>query len=323
MTELTERYVAAALRTIPEKQRPDIEAELRASIGDAIDARVGNGEAFGSAEKEVLTGLGDPDRLAASYTGVPGYLIGPGVYFDYRRLLTVLLITVVPISMVAVAVAKAVVGDGFGSVVGSSFGTGFTVALHLVFWTTIGFAIVERSSDSGAVTPRWTLASLPHALTVKRVKFGETIAAIVFLVLTMAAIVVQRNVSPFTTDDGAAIPLLEPSLWSFWLPFLLAVMGAEVIFEMVKYRVGHWTLGLASTKLVIGTLFSVPAAYLLLTGQLLNQDFFTALGWPAGLVAESSLTIWTVIVIAAITIWDAFDGFRQARLSPKGELVTG
>ena len=37
---LTDRYVAATLRTVPEKQRPDIEKELRASIADAIDDRL-------------------------------------------------------------------------------------------------------------------------------------------------------------------------------------------------------------------------------------------------------------------------------------------
>ena len=37
---LTDRYVAATLRTLPEKQRPDIEKELRASIADAVDDRI-------------------------------------------------------------------------------------------------------------------------------------------------------------------------------------------------------------------------------------------------------------------------------------------
>lgn len=33
----TDRYVAATLRSLPERQRQDIEAELRALIADAID----------------------------------------------------------------------------------------------------------------------------------------------------------------------------------------------------------------------------------------------------------------------------------------------
>ena len=38
-TSLTDRYVDAAMRTVPEKQRADLAAELRASIDDQIDAR--------------------------------------------------------------------------------------------------------------------------------------------------------------------------------------------------------------------------------------------------------------------------------------------
>ncbi len=46
-TSLTDRYVAAAMRTVPEKQRDDLGTELRASIDDQIDARVENGEPHG------------------------------------------------------------------------------------------------------------------------------------------------------------------------------------------------------------------------------------------------------------------------------------
>ena len=59
---LTDRYVAAAMRTVPESQRADLAAELRASIDDQIDARVDDGEAADAAERAVLTELGDPDE---------------------------------------------------------------------------------------------------------------------------------------------------------------------------------------------------------------------------------------------------------------------
>lgn len=323
MTELTDRYVTAALRTIPEKQREDIEAELRASIGDAIDARVETGEEVGSAERAVLTELGDPDRLASSYTGAPGYLIGPDHYFDYKRLTTVLLLTVVPLSMVAVAVAKGIAGDDVLAAVMAGFRTGFVVALHIGFWTTIGFAIVERTSEDEPVTSPWSLARLPSATEARSIKFFDTIAAVVFLGLAMAGIIIQRTASPFTAGDGSPIPVLEPSLWSFWMPFLLAVMAAELVFELVKYRVGHWTWGLAWANSAIGLLFAVPAIYLLATGQFFNPDFFDALGWPSGPLVDSSLTIWAVVGIVAVTLWDGFDGFRRARrVRVPGALVT-
>ena len=44
MTSLVDRYVYTALRRVPQQQRSDIDRELRASIHDAVDARVQSGE---------------------------------------------------------------------------------------------------------------------------------------------------------------------------------------------------------------------------------------------------------------------------------------
>ena len=74
---LTDRYVDAAMRTVPEAQRADLAAELRASIDDQIEARIEQGEQQGDAERAVLIELGDPDRLAAQYTDRPLWLVGP------------------------------------------------------------------------------------------------------------------------------------------------------------------------------------------------------------------------------------------------------
>ncbi len=97
MTNLTERYLAAALHGIPQAQRPDVERELRSSIADAVEDRVRGGEDQADAEKAVLEELGDPARLAAGIAGRPLYLIGPDLFVEYRRLLVLLLTIVLPI----------------------------------------------------------------------------------------------------------------------------------------------------------------------------------------------------------------------------------
>jgi len=45
-TQLTERYIYAVTRSLPEGQRADIEKELRASIVDATRHRLGFDEAM-------------------------------------------------------------------------------------------------------------------------------------------------------------------------------------------------------------------------------------------------------------------------------------
>ncbi len=56
MTSLTERYLAVALRGIPQRQRADVEGELRSSIDDAVEDRVGAGEDRAAAEKSRTRG---------------------------------------------------------------------------------------------------------------------------------------------------------------------------------------------------------------------------------------------------------------------------
>jgi hypothetical protein len=307
MGELTDRYVGATLRSIPEKQRVDIEAELRASIGDEIDARVASGEDEGSAEQEVLSALGDPDRLAAGYSGRPGYLIGPEHFFDYKRLVSVLLITVVPIVMAVTAVFEVIGSGDVGDMFGEAIGTGLAVAVHIVFWTTLVFALIERSGEK-VPTGEWTPDRLPARHGGGEVKLSETIATLVFLVLAINVFLLSRTVSPFTGDDGSLIQIFDPSVWGFWFPFLIGVLAIEIGFEVVKYRVGRWTWSLASFNLALNALFAIPAVYLLATDRLFNPDFVAEMPRQ---VLELDLIITILIVLTAT--WDIVDGFRKAR----------
>ena len=89
---LTDRYVTATVRDLDDEQRAEVERELRTTIEDMIDGRLQAGApSRPEAERAVLAELGDPVRLAAGYSGRPLYLIGRGVYPQWRRVMTVLL----------------------------------------------------------------------------------------------------------------------------------------------------------------------------------------------------------------------------------------
>lgn len=308
MSELTGRYVGAALRSIPDSQKADIEAELRASIEDAVEAKVASGESVKTAEEEVLNNLGDPDRLAAGYTGRPGYLIGPELFFDYKRLLTVLLITVAPVVAVLVGTIRAISGQDLGAVVGGTVSLLITLVVHIVFWTTLVFAVLEWSGEKSP-TGQWTVSSLPPLTPAGGgIKLSETIGALVFLVVFMVGMVLSRDILG-VTDDGVFIPVFDPAMWDFWIPFLIGVLAAEVVLEVVKYRVGAWTWPLASANLAVNAAFAIPVIYLLLSDQLFNPAFFAAL--DINLLLEVSVPV-TVVVIAVVALWDIVDAFRKA-----------
>ena len=167
MSTLTDRYVWGVLRAVPERQRADLEPEVRALIADAVEARAGGATDDAAldaalAERAALTELGDPELLAARYTDRSLYLIGPSYYLDYRRLLSLLLTIVVPIVTLATMMGGFMAGTGVASVALTGVYAGLSVGVQLAFWVTIAFALVERHGARRAapIVP-WTPDRLP------------------------------------------------------------------------------------------------------------------------------------------------------------------
>jgi len=145
MSSLTDRYVTAAVRQVPEKHRQDVEQELRASIADDIDARVDLGEPPADAEYAALKQLGDPAMLAVSYADQTTSLIGPQTYPTYLRVVRWLSAVALPIVYIVNAVGYVMRGQGVGDVIFGPIGTTLTAAMYLFTVVTIVFAVVDRS----------------------------------------------------------------------------------------------------------------------------------------------------------------------------------
>jgi hypothetical protein len=317
MTQLTERYLAAAMRGIPETQRTDIERELRSSIADALEDRASASEDRSAAEKAVLEGLGDPVRLAAGIVGRPLHLIGPDLFVEYRQLLFMLLSIVMPIvGVIQVAVA---IGGGESLIGGLMAGVGgaWTVGLHIFFWVTITFAVVERVDAArearDAITGaagRWTVDRLP-ALPAGRVSAGETVGEVLSTALSIGGLLFLSGAVWFTDAAGDAIPLFNPDLWSGWLPALIAILASIAALQIVVFLAGRWTILLAATHAVLEVAVAVPVIALALTGSLLNPVFADAIGWP---LAEGRGPVMLALAagVLLVTAWEILDGFRRA-----------
>ncbi|WP_392542510.1 permease prefix domain 1-containing protein [Oryzobacter telluris] len=317
MTSLTDRYVSATVRGLDDAQRGDVERELRATIEDMVDARVDDGAATrDDAERAVLVELGDPMRLAAGYTGSPLHLIGPAVYPQWRRLVTLLLWTVVPTVAVINLVIRLFVDDVAVSGVGPAFGnaalTGLTVALHVLFWTTLVFALVERTQPDALVA--WDPDQLPEDQRTRSVGVGETVASVVVLLLMALALVWQHTSSPVRRGDEA-VPALDPALWSGWIPLLLAIVVAQAVLAVAAFRARRWTVPLAVTGLVLDVVAAGSVLWLLHTESLFNGAFVQVLvagGWAD---AVRDLTVGVALGVVVVTVWDQVETFRRVRAS--------
>ncbi|WP_438855405.1 HAAS signaling domain-containing protein [Agromyces sp. M3QZ16-3] len=303
---LTDRYVWAATRALPDAQREEFARELRERIGDDIDARRGSGSATTDAERAALVELGDPAALAATYLDRPLQLIGPRYYLTWKRLVTTLLAIVLPIALGAIALAQVIAGSDAAEVLASVLGTGIPLAIQLAFWPTLVFALIERSPRPGPA-PTWTPDHLPQVRDQARAgRLGDLIASLVFLGLFAALIIWQGYGAPVVNPLGETVPVLSPDLWSFWIPWFLALIGLEMVFAAAIWAWG-WNWWLAIVNLLLNVAFIVPALWLFTTGQLVNPEFLEVIGWPWG---EAGAIVTTIIVFGAIavTVWDVIDG---------------
>ena len=319
MTSLTERYLDAALRGIPEQQRADVEGELRSSIADAVEDRIAAGEDPAAAETNVLEGLGNPVRLASEYAGRPLHLIGPELYLVWRHLLVRLAAIVVPIVLVIQIAAQLYAEASYVDAMIAGIGTAIMVGIQLAFWVTVVFAFIERADaardardEITGATGRWTVDMLPEP-AADRMGVGETVGEVLTTLITIGALLFFRDIGSVTDASGDPISLFDPALTTLWFPAFIAILAALGVLQVVVYVVGRWTMPLAIGNAALQVAFAVPVVVLALSGSIINSAFAAEIGWPP--LAEGNGPV-MLVVAASVTLvsgWEIIDAFRRAR----------
>jgi len=306
----TDRYIWAVQRSLPEAQRADIDRELRGTIADTIDGKRESGLDEETAERETLSELGDPYRLAAGYADRPLHLIGPDLFPTYVRLLKLLYAIVLPCAAGGVTLALLLSKpDSVGEVMGPLWATIIGVTVHLGFWVTLVFAFIERSSkDKNGVFEPWTPDNLPELPQRGEVKLGDALGSAVFLI-TMVGFVLWQQLWPVvSTDDGTPLPMLNEALWSLWLPVLFGIAVLEIGFAILVYRVGRWTVPLAILNAVLATAAAVILVWLFTTNQVVDPRWAAELKLTELVVPGGVLAIIGAFSAAGIAAWDIIDG---------------
>lgn len=300
-TTLTDRYVSATLRRVPEKQRPEIEMELRAAIADDVDARLEQGDAPETAEHAALAELGDPYRLAASYTNRSLALIGPDIYPTYLRTLKVVCWISLPIvalvlAAISIAQGRNVFADIFGPL-----GQAISVGIYITFIITLVFVILERTQpdETRQIADRaWTPDALameiePPSLT----KWGDVVSQVVGSVL-LAGFLVFDRLTPFVPNKaGRDVPVLDQHLWSFWIPLFLVLLGLAIVYEFGKLRIGRWSVGTRVASTVFGLVSAGALIAMVLTTTVVNPQLVSVPVLAAG------SWLWTVVSLVIGVIW--------------------
>lgn len=289
-----DRYLAAATRWLPAAERDEVGADLRERLEDLADRHRAAGLDDTAAEEAAVCELGDPSRVAAQYRDRPLQLIGPDVFPAWWRMLWRLLVAVpVPVGAV-VALATAAGGARVGTVVTTGLGTAWNVALQVAFWTTLAFALVEHGRGR-ARCEEWDPAGLP-SLRRRDVALADTVATVAVTAVLAGLLVWQAVEQPIS--DGIA--LVDPALWSWWVPLVLAVLAVEAVVAVAAYRRGRWTVSLATVRTVLAVVFAVPTTWLLLDGALLDPALTSDLGWDAATIEVASRVVAAAVVLISL-----------------------
>jgi len=316
---LIDRYVAEVGRHLPEKDRADIEAEIRSMLEDMLEERKQAGRSVD--EKmiaEVLEELGDPRLLASQYAPSKRYLIGPGWYDVYIKTLQRVLFTVLPI-FAAVTFILTLTEDplDFIDAAGNAVGGAFNVGLQIWFWMTLVFVLMERSEAVPGETlsshiRTWTIAQLPELPRTRQISIAETvmnIATELFLMIWIAL--------PVIRGGSDSVPFLHPDLWNFWLPLFFVIMGLTLVHEVFQLKIGNWTPALTATNVILSLISIGYIAALVLTQDVINPAFLAMLDSSLETARLREVVTWSIdisaAVIAGIYVWEIVHSIRMAR----------
>ncbi len=110
--------------------------------------------------------------------------------------------------------------------------------------------------------------------------------------------------------DGEPVVLLQESLWSFWLPYVIVLLVIEAGFAVVLYLAGRWTYAFAAVNAVLALAFTVPVLWLLSTDRVFDWAFLANVDWGAD--ASGWISGITAAAVLFIGLWDIGDGFIKA-----------
>jgi len=207
--------------------------------------------------------------------------------------------------MGGVAIGAAIAGENVGGIIGAMIPVGIGAFVHIGFWTTMVFAVLERTG-SDAPMPEWDVDQLPE-LHTKSVVIGDVIATVV-LAAVLAGSVVWDRVIGWGSDQ---VHVLADDLWPVAATALFLGLALTIVVALLALRAGRWTLPLAVANAAIALIFLVGSLMLIWQNQMLDPEF-TAL-WadlPAGV--DTGVNVLLSLVFAGSLIASIPDPFVKA-----------
>ncbi|QUL79869.1 MULTISPECIES: hypothetical protein [unclassified Brevibacterium] len=323
MSALTETYVDNVIGHLPENSRADIAAEIRATINDMVEDRLGEfdhpaEEQSAAAERQVLEELGDPIRLSREYTNSPQHLIGPAFYPLYIWSLRWVLPTVAVLSVLTNVIVHIATTSQIrlGALLGQTIGSTVTALLIAFAVITILISLGERGLDGGTTQqmsgprPRaWSVDDLRPKDTKGAQARAEAVLNLIFITLLAAIPLVPTSlVHVGHLNDGETF--INPDLGTPWLLGYWAFLALMAAIEIVKLARSSAAVGLLVTGMVIDVAMAVFLTIALLTQPVLHPELTSAANANVQQII-TVIAIWIIVVWDQVTTWRTVRGWRR------------
>ncbi|HCB02526.1 MAG TPA: hypothetical protein DEP19_09100 [Anaerolineae bacterium] len=306
---LIDRYVAEVGRHLPSSEREDIEKEIRSTLEDTLEENTQKGKPANDENiSTVLKQFGDPELLAQKYSPRKSYLIGRTWYEIYIQILKRVLGTALPIVWLVQIFVKHDASDKLGQVLTQSFGATFNIGIHVWFWITITFVILEHvgvkpSELDGNKNREWSPERLPALPKKRQISFTDAITDLITSVVSIVGGIVLLSISPTT---------LHPALFTVWVPIFLGITVLSFIHELFKLKTGNWTPALMITNVILNLVLIGFAIAFYTSQQFINPVVFAELPQK---MQES--IIWTIGISTAILVgifaWSIYNSIVMSR----------
>ena len=272
--DLIERYIYAATKRLPGKNREDVSMELRGLIDDMLTERCGDETPTEKDIRVVLTELGTPMEVYAKYDeDADKCLIGQPYYSTYKFVLKIVLASVV-VGMTIVSLIQAVVeptvwydmiSEWIGDLSGSLMTAFAFVTILFAFFQDKGIKL-DGSSN---------LEELPTVPKKKQVisKIDPVIGIVIDIMFVILFLAAPHMLGAVNTQTGVIVPIFNVDVirTHWYIITLFALFG--IVRETVKLLEGRYNNKVMLTTVTTNVLSAGTAIWWLSDANLFNPAF--------------------------------------------------
>ena len=283
--DLINRYIYAVTKSFSEKQREEIEKELRANIEDMIEQDQGS-EAYEEKVKKVLLELGDPELLADEYRGTKRYLIGPQYYQTYLLVLKIVMGAVFGGICIALFIESfSQANENISNIAVHYFSSIFSGVLQAFAFTTIAFMIAERrgiyNNNWNVKKNNWDLTMLPTVPDKKAViSLSETIFSIIFSTIFYTILIsivfnAPDIIAAYITNgnETAIIPLFNLEVLQGYKILFIIIFVLSILGKILNLYYRRWVLELSIIHVVLTVISTALVLVMFSDNSIWNPSF--------------------------------------------------